>query len=98
MDFKTYYLGLDPKARESFAERVGTTIAYCHQLAYGTKRIELGLADAIVAASVQKITLAELPLTEKAKFQSKAREWDGKSERRAKCRNKPSSTPSPAGA
>jgi hypothetical protein len=82
MDFKTYYRNLDPDAREKFAQRVGTTVGYCHQIAYGNKQIELGLADAIVAASKQDVGLSDLPLTDKALFQAKARKWDG-TERRA---------------
>jgi DNA-binding transcriptional regulator YdaS (Cro superfamily) len=85
MDFKTYYLKLGPAEREKFAKKIGTSAGYCNQIAYGAKRIELGLADAIVAAAQPDITLAELPLTERAKFQNQARQWDGK-ERRAKCK------------
>jgi hypothetical protein len=83
MDFKTFYRGLDQQAREDFAKRVASTPGYCNQIAWGGKQIELGLADAIVAASRQVVTLDELPLTDKAKLQNKARQWDGK-ERRAK--------------
>jgi hypothetical protein len=82
MDFKTYYLKLVPEEREKFAKKIGSSTGYCQQIAYGTKRLELGLADAIVAAAQPDITLADLPLTERAKFQNQARQWDGK-ERRA---------------
>lgn len=83
VEFKTYYQGLSAEERESFAARVGTSTGYCHQLAYGAKRIELGLADAIVAASAGKLTLDDLPLTDRAKFQNTARQWDGTDRRKA---------------
>lgn len=86
MDFKTFYQGLTPDQRQTLASKVGTSVGYCHQIAYGTKRIELGLADAIVAASQGDLTLDDLPLTERAQFQRDARKWDGK-ERRKRARN-----------
>jgi hypothetical protein len=73
MDFKTFYQGLAAKDRETFAEKIGTSPGYCHQIAYGMKQIELGLADAIVAHSGGKLGLADLPLTDRATFQHKAR-------------------------
>lgn len=85
MDFKTYWQTLTPEARTALANKVGTSVGYCHQIAYGAKKIELGLALAIVAAAGQKLTLDDLPLTDRAKFQNEARQWDGKTERRAKC-------------
>jgi hypothetical protein len=71
MDFKTYWQGLEAAARETFAKDVGTSVGYCHQIAYGGKRIELGLADAIVAHT--GLTLDDLPLTDRAIFQQRAR-------------------------
>jgi hypothetical protein len=76
MDFKTYYLSLSQQERSEFAEKVGTTMGYCHQIAYGDKQIELGLADVIVAISSGALTLHDLPLTDRAEFQSKARIQD----------------------
>jgi hypothetical protein len=73
MDFKTYYLDLSQQDRADFAEKIGTTTGYCHQLAYGDKRIELGLADAMVAVSGGALTLLELNLTDRAVFQANAR-------------------------
>lgn len=73
MDFKTYYLSLSKQERSNFSEKVGTTLGYCHQLAYGDKQIELGLADVIVAVSNGALELSDLPLTARAEFQSKAR-------------------------
>lgn len=84
MDFKTFYQGLPASEREAFAARVGTSVGYLHQIAYGAKNIELGLADAIVTASAKKLTYDDLPLTERAKFQRTARQWDGVTERRAR--------------
>lgn len=82
MDFKTFYQGLPASERETFAAKVGTSVGYLHQIAYGAKNIELGLADAIVTASGKALKLADLPLTERAKFQNVARQWDGITERR----------------
>lgn len=78
MDFKTYYQRLTAEAREEFAKKVGTSVGYCHQLAYGTKRVELGLADAIVATAGGEVGLDELPLTDRAKHQRIAREPEQK--------------------
>lgn len=86
MQFKTYWQNLTPEQRTGFATRVGTTEGYCRQLAYGDKKIELGLADAIVAAAQPDIGLNDLPLTQRAQFQAEARKWDGKTERRVKCK------------
>lgn len=83
MEFKTYWQRLATPEREAFAERVGTSVGYCHQIAYGAKHIELGLADAIVAAAGGDVGLADLPLTERAKFQDRARSaWKGKDRRK----------------
>jgi hypothetical protein len=82
MDFRTFYRQLPPDQREAFAAKVHTTAGYCHQIVYG-KRIELGLADAIVAVAPSfggHITLDELPLTDRAKAQDlvrKSQPWDG---------------------
>jgi hypothetical protein len=75
MDFKTFYRQLTPDQREAFAQKVQTTVGYCHQIAYG-KRIELGLADAIVAVAPTfggVVTLGELELTDRAKAQDEIR-------------------------
>lgn len=73
-NFKTYYQPLNPAERAALAKRMGTTVGYCHQIAFGDKNIELGLADVIVAASRGALTLDNLPLTERAQFQRKARQ------------------------
>jgi hypothetical protein len=92
MDFKTFYRHLPPEKREAFAQEVHTTVGYCHQIACGTKRIELGLADAIVAVAPRyggELTLGDLELTDRARLQDEVRRtgaanqpWDG-AERRA---------------
>lgn len=76
MDFRTFYRQLSPEQREAFAAKVHTTVGYCHQISCGTKTIELGLADAIVAVAPgfgATVTLAELPLTERARAQDSVR-------------------------
>lgn len=73
MDFKTFYQALPPDERSKFAASSGTTVGLLHQLAYTDKEIELGLADVMVAKSGGKLSLASLPLTDRAKFQHEAR-------------------------
>lgn len=73
MDFKTFFTGLSVVERTEFAKKVGTTTGYCHQIIYGDKRIELGLADVFVAASSGKLNHSDLPLTPRAKFQMNTR-------------------------
>lgn len=76
MDFRTFYRQLSPEQRDAFAQKVHTTVGYCHQIACGTKRIELGLADAIVAVAPAfgaSITLDEIELTERARLQDAVR-------------------------
>jgi hypothetical protein len=89
MDFKTFYRGLTPAQRQTFAERVHTTPGYCHQLAYG-KKLELGLADAIVAVAPDfggSVALEELNLTDRAAAQHEVRKgapapaWNGEERR-----------------
>ncbi|MBT9467200.1 hypothetical protein [Hydrogenophaga sp.] len=80
MDFRTFFRHLTPDQREAFAQKVQTTVGYCHQLAYGEKRLELGLADAIVAVAPAfgcVITLAELELTDRAKAHNEIRRGSG---------------------
>jgi hypothetical protein len=87
--FKSFYSTLTPDQREAFAKRIGTTPGYCHQLAYG-KRLELGLADVIVAVAPEfkgQIKLEDLNLTDRARTQDAVRKsvsdpvanapWDG---------------------
>lgn len=95
MDFKTFYRQLTPEQRQAFAEKVHTTTGYCHQIAYG-KRLELGLADAMVAIAPEfggALTLTDLNLTDRARVQDQVRRsggepaakapWDGHERRRA---------------
>lgn len=73
MDFKSYWQKLKTQERDDFAKAVGTSTGYCHQIAYGDKRLELGLADAMVAHGGGDLTLEDLPLTERAQFQNLSR-------------------------
>lgn len=95
MDFKTFYRQMAPEKRDEFAKRVGTTPGYCHQIAYG-KRLELGLADAMVAIAPEfggSLSLDDLNLTDRARAQDKVRRsgpgqaansgWDGVDRRHA---------------
>jgi hypothetical protein len=83
MDFKTYYLGLDPAEREPFAKSLGTSTGYCLQLCYADKKIELGFADVVVAKTKGKVKYSELPLTDRARKQIKARKWDADDQRQS---------------
>jgi hypothetical protein len=71
--FRAYWQRLTSAERVSFASAIGSTPGYCHQIAYGSKEIELGLADAMVANSGGGLSLEALPLTQRAEFQSRAR-------------------------
>lgn len=74
MSFKTFYLSLTPAERVVFSEQAGTTTGLCHQLAYsGAKQVELGLADAMVAVSGGRLSLDDIPLTDRARFQRSVR-------------------------
>ena len=77
MDFKTFFLGLTPDERLIYAERVASTVGYLNQVAYGHKRIELGAADVLVAVSNGAVTLADLPLTDRALQQHAIRSGQG---------------------
>lgn len=71
--FKTHYLGLSVNERESLALQAGTTRGTLNQIIYGGKRIELGLADCLVALCAG-ICLDDLPLTDRAAQQRSVRE------------------------
>ena len=66
MSFRTYFLGLDAAQRLAYANRSASTVGYLTQVAYGNKSVELGLADVLVAVSDGQLTLADLPLTDRA--------------------------------
>jgi len=63
--FKKHYLGLPVAERESLAQQAGTTRGTLNQMVYGGKRIELGLADCLVALC-PSLTLDDMPLTDRA--------------------------------
>lgn len=72
MSFKNRWLSLPVAERESVAQQAGTTRGTLHQVAYAGKRIELGLADCLVAL-IPGLSLDEIPLTERAHQQSLVR-------------------------
>lgn len=74
MDFKTFFTSLPVAERESFAQQAGTTRGYCNQVAYAGKQLELGMADVFVALSGGRLTLNDLPLTDRAAAQRLIRE------------------------
>lgn len=62
-------MNLTAAERTAYAERVGSTVGYLMQLAYGNKQADLGFADALVAVSGGQLTLDALPLTKRARQQ-----------------------------
>lgn len=72
MSFKTYWLSLSVAERETLAQQAGTTRGTLHQVAYAGKRIELGLADCLVALC-PSLTLTDMPLTDRARQQHQVR-------------------------
>lgn len=80
MDFRTFFRPLSSEQREAFAAAIHSTVGYCHQIAYGGKRIELGLADAIVAVAPSfggALSLTDLELTDRARLQDEVRRGGG---------------------
>lgn len=71
--FKTYFLGMAQADREVYAARAGSSVGYLLQIAYGNKQVELGMADAMVAASGSVLKLDHLPLTDRAREQHRIR-------------------------
>ncbi len=70
--FKAHYLGLSVPSREVLAKRAGTTKGTLNQIVYGGKRVELGLADCLVALC-PGLTLSDIPLTVRAVQQHQVR-------------------------
>lgn len=75
--FKTFFLALSADERERFARDAGTTVGYCNKLIYGGARVELGLADLLVAASHGDLVHADVPMTDRATEQIRRREAFG---------------------
>ena len=71
--FKLFFCELDRRGRAEFAERCGTTPGLLSKLVYGGGKVELGLADVMVALGGGRFSLDALPLTERARFQNEAR-------------------------
>lgn len=71
--FRTHYLGLSVAQRHELAVAAGTTTGTLNQVVYAGKRIELGLADCLVALC-SGLTLDDMPLTDRAIQQRKVRE------------------------
>lgn len=71
--FKKFFLGLAQADREVYAKRAGSSVGYLLQIAYGNKGVELGMADAMVAAAGGALKLDHLPLTDRAREQRRIR-------------------------
>lgn len=69
MSFKDHWLRLPVAERESVAQRAMTTRGTLNQVAYASKRVELGLADCLMAL-MPGLALADIPLTDRAKQQA----------------------------
>lgn len=74
MAFRDFYLPMSPSERLEFANRSGSTVGYLLQVAYCNKRVELGFADVLVAVAGGRLTLADLPLTDRAIQQHRRRQ------------------------
>lgn len=66
MSFRAFFFEMSPDARRDYAARCASTMGYLTLVAYERKRVELGLADCLVAMSGQRVALADLPLTDRA--------------------------------
>ena len=60
MDLKTFVDSLDPAARDDYARRAGTTVAYLYQLTGGHRAPSPALAKRLHVESGQKVKLAKL--------------------------------------
>lgn len=69
MSFKDFFFGLPHPERVKYAESADTSVAMLQQVAYGNKRVELGFADVMVAVSGGRLTLAQIPMTDRAAAQ-----------------------------
>jgi hypothetical protein len=69
MDFAAYYETLTPAEKREIAATLETSALYLSHIARGRKRLSLGMALAIVAASGSVIKADDLPLTERARAQ-----------------------------
>lgn len=74
MSFKEHWLSIPVAERDVVARQAMTTKGTLHQVAYTDKRIELGLADCLVAL-FPGLTLEDLPLTERARQQAVVRSF-----------------------
>lgn len=73
MSFKDFFFGLPQPERVKYAESAATSVAMLSQIAYGNKRVELGFADVLVALSGGRLSLQQIPLTDRAMAQNAIR-------------------------
>lgn len=66
MKFKNFYYSIPKKERNDFAKLVGSSEGYLNLAVCGKKKIGLGLADCIVAASRGSLLHSDLPLADRA--------------------------------
>ncbi len=66
MAFKEFFFALDADQRAAYALKAGSSAQMLQQVAYGHKSVELGFADVLVALSGGKLTVEDVPLTERA--------------------------------
>lgn len=69
MDFKSFFFGLSTAERDVFATKANSSRGLLTQVAYENKRVELGLADVIVALAGGKVPLDGIALTANARRQ-----------------------------
>lgn len=66
-NFHDFYFGMPVKARDSYVERVGTTIAYAERIAGGFRLPSLKMAKRLIDAANGEISFHSLIATWEAK-------------------------------
>lgn len=78
MSFKNFFLAMRVPERCAYAATCSTTYNYLKMVAYGGKTVDLGMADVLVAVAKGKISLDDIPLSDKAKRFRALREKHGR--------------------
>jgi hypothetical protein len=69
MTFLDYFLKLSAVEKRELALICGTSVGYLDHVAHGRKRLSLGMALALVAASERALRAEDLPLADRAREQ-----------------------------
>lgn len=60
MDFKSYFFGLPPSARDDFAKKCETTVGHLQNVAYGFRSASPELAVLIESTSKKQVSRVEM--------------------------------------